>query len=127
MYHWVVLELLIAVGVIGVLGGMGMLALVSVPALVTVGGAILLVGVLVGVPTGIMYHVRLYQILHPRGQLDKRWLWHPLALHDCLEERERRRVLPWCYVGAAGFFIIVAGIVVAGVGLARALLSESGF
>ena len=28
-------------------------------------------GFVVGVPTGFVYHVRLYQVLHPRGQLPK--------------------------------------------------------
>jgi hypothetical protein len=37
-------------------------------------------------------------------------LWSPVSRHQLLDEQGRREVLPWFYLGAAGFLICVAGI-----------------
>jgi hypothetical protein len=82
-------------------------------------GAILIaVGFGVGVPTGVVYHVQLYRCLEPRGALSKGWIWNPIDNHVHLRAGERRRVLPWCYTGAAGFVIIALGMlaIVCGMG-----------
>ncbi len=75
-------------------------------------------GFILGVPTGVIYHVQLYRCLAPRGDLDKRWIWSPIENHVHLRPSERRRVLPWCYVGAFGFVVICLGmlLVVFGMG-----------
>ena len=79
-------------------------------------------GFVVGVPTGFVYHVRLYQVLHPRGQLPKGWFWRPLKYNACLRPEERRSVLSWCYIGGAGFALICLGLLTMTAGVSMALL-----
>jgi len=47
------------------------------------GGGIMLsiLGLLLGVPTGLSYHLRLYKALKPRGALPSRWWIRPDRLH----------------------------------------------
>jgi hypothetical protein len=87
------------------------------------GGMVLtVVGFVIGVPTGLVYHVRLYQTLHPRGELPKGWFWRPLQHNASLRPEERRRVLSWCYIGGAGFALICLGLLTMTAGVSMALL-----
>ena len=70
---------------------------------------ILVVGVVVGVPAGVAWHIALYRALHPRGLLPANWYWRPMDYHELLEYRQRGLVLGLCYLGAGGFFAIVLG------------------
>jgi hypothetical protein len=79
-------------------------------------------GFAIGVPTGFIYHVRLYQTLHPRGELPKGWFWRPLQYNARLRPEERRRVLSWCYIGGAGFALICLGLLTMTAGVSMALL-----
>ena len=90
--------------------GSSLVTWLPVDTLLTAGGWTLAVGVVVGVPAGLLYHVFLYRALRRLQQLPKGWYWRPLTLHDRLPPgRERNVVLFWCYLGGAGFFVIVAG------------------
>ena len=91
------------------------LELASWPMLLYGGGALILGGLAFSTPCAIVYHWRLYAALHPRGALDRRWLWNPTGQHGKLTEAERRRVMPWFYAGAAGWGASVVGCVFAGV------------
>lgn len=86
--------------------------------LFVIGAWVTAAGFLLGVPTGVVYHVQLHRSLAPRGALSKRWIWNPIDNHVHLRPAERRRVLPWCYAGAAGFVVICLGmlLVVFGMG-----------
>ncbi len=79
-------------------------------------------GLLLGVPTGFLYHVRLYQVLHPRGELPPRWYWRPLRFNSCLRPEERASVMAWCYVGGFGFLVICVGLLMMGAGVSMALI-----
>jgi hypothetical protein len=74
-------------------------------------------GLSAGVPAGAIYHWQLYRALGRRGALDRRWWLHPTALHGRLLAAERGRVLGWCYLGAAGFVVTVAGCLLVGLGV----------
>jgi hypothetical protein len=78
-------------------------------------------GFLVGVPTGMIYHLRLYQVLHPRGELPQGWYWRPLRFNSRLLPKERNTVMSWCYVGGLGFFIICIGLLMMGAGVSMAI------
>jgi hypothetical protein len=78
-------------------------------------------GFVVGVPTGFIYHVRLYQVLHPRGELPKGWYWSPIQYNRRLHPDERARVMSWCYVGGAGFGVICLGLLTMVAGIAMAV------
>jgi hypothetical protein len=78
-------------------------------------------GFVVGVPTGFIYHVRLYQVLHPRGELPKGWYWRPIQYNRQLRPDERPGVMAWCYVGGAGFAVICLGLLTMVGGIAMAV------
>lgn len=78
-------------------------------------------GFVLGVPTGFMYHVRLYQVLNPRGELPRGWFWRPLRYNSRLRREERNGVMSWCYVGGFGFVVICIGLLMMGAGVSMAL------
>lgn len=82
-----------------------------------------LIGFVVGVPSGLMYHVRLYQTLDPRGELPPGWFWRPIRYNACLREEERAGVMLWCYIGGAGFAIICLGLLLMAAALGDMLQS----
>jgi len=73
---------------------------------------LLVIGFVLGVPTGFWYHVALGRALRPRGQLPDRWWLKPSALHSLLLPEERPRVLRWFYAGGLGFVVTVVGCMV---------------
>ncbi len=77
-------------------------------------------GFVVGVPTGFIYHIRLYQVLNPRGELPRGWYWRPLRFNTCLLPEERPSVMSWCYVGGLGFVVICIGLLMMGAGVSMA-------
>jgi hypothetical protein len=81
-----------------------------------------LAGFVVGVPTGFVYHVRLFQALSPRGELPRGWYWRPLRFNALLQPKERAGVMVWCYVGGLGFVIICLGLLLMGTGVSMALV-----
>jgi len=99
-----------------VLAGVALLALLGflaplVPGIwwIQAGWYAVAAGLLLGVPTGTVYHVRLARALARRGCLPSGWWLRPAALHGELEPAERARVLPWFAAGGAGFVAVVAG------------------
>lgn len=79
------------------------------PMLLQLGAMLAAGGLLLGVPAGVLYHVRLRSALLRHRVLPERWWISPLSHHDLLPEPELRNVLPACYVGAAGFAVTAAG------------------
>ena len=78
-------------------------------------------GFVVGVPTGFIYHLRLYQTLHPRGDLPGGWFWRPIRYNSRLLPEERHRVMSWCYIGGLGFVVICFGLLMMGAGVSMAI------
>ena len=78
-------------------------------------------GFVVGVPTGFIYHLRLYQTLHPRGDLPAGWFWRPIRYNSRLLPEERPRVMSWCYIGGLGFVVICFGLLMMGAGVSMAI------
>jgi hypothetical protein len=81
-----------------------------------------LAGFVLGVPTGFVYHVRLFRVLGPRGELPRGWYWRPLRFNSLLRPDERTGVMAWCYTGALGFAIICIGLLMMGAGVSNALI-----
>jgi hypothetical protein len=97
---------------------------VAVPALVSViawnvplglGVTLVVLGIVVGVPAGIVYHLRLYRALHPASG----WWLHPTALHTQLSDAQRTGVMRWFRVGALSFILAIVGCALAALGAAR--------
>ncbi len=103
-------EVLIAAAVVLALLGLSLVSALA-PALgLLAGGAVLvLVGAMIGIPGGIAYHVALARVLGRRAALPPRWWLWPTSLHGALRPDERRVVMPWFYVGALGFALILVG------------------
>ncbi|MCP4606487.1 MAG: hypothetical protein GY847_39265 [Proteobacteria bacterium] len=104
-------EILLALGLTLAIGLVSVLALAPWRILFQVSIWFVGVGFVVGVPTGFIYHMQLYRMLKPRGELPKGWIWNPIQLNSRLLPGDRGRVLPWCYIGAAGFFAIIIGFI----------------
>ena len=112
------LESLLAIALVVLLGS-AVAAAVWLPwdGLLLVGFGAVAVGLLVGLPTGLIYHLKLRACLLRTAVLPRRWWLRPTRLHDRLADADRRPVLAWCYVGAAGFFVCLFGAAVIVLGL----------
>src|SRR6266545_521909 len=103
-------------------GLIGFVATIVTPSLVTaIGLATLVLGLVLGVPTGFWYHVILYRSLSARSRVPAKWWLVPSALHPQLTDAERRRIRPWYRLGGVGFVLSVVGglAAIGGVLLAR--------
>jgi len=82
---------------------------VTASALVVLGLAVLCLGLCIGVPTGLWYHVVLYRIVSPRVAVPRRWWLSPSSLHAHLTAADWRRITPWYRIGGVGFMLCVLG------------------
>jgi len=116
-----VLELAAVLGLLILLAAFAVLKTVlAVETVLLLGVGLVAGGLLLGVPTGTIYHLALHASLARAGTLPARWWLQPTALHDRIPEDERGFVLGWCYAGAAGFLVTLLGCAVVAVGAWRA-------
>ena len=108
---WLVALLVLVLAVGGLL-----LPLLSWTAVLQLGVLGVVLGLGLGIPTSLVYHVRLARVLAARGELPPRWWLAPTRLHERLRGAERRAVLRWFFLGGAGFVITLAGCAAALVG-----------
>ena len=107
-------ELLLVLGGIVGLVTLAFIAVVITPQIMIVMGLWTLAGgLLVGIPTGLWYHVVLYRQLASRMTLPPRWWRAPVALHSHLTPLEFQRIRPWFVAGAVGFVLCCVGGVIA--------------
>jgi hypothetical protein len=105
-----VLETLIAVAILLFFLGVAFLnAFLSWETLVTVGAALTALGLVLGLPGGFLYHVKLRRELLTVGALPARWWLHPTDHHKALRPEQLRRFQPAFFVGGIGFIIIMLG------------------
>jgi len=104
----IVLAAVVAAGLAGVLG-----ALTAPGPLAAFGLIVLLAGLVLGLPTGLWYHVVLHRFVSTRVRLGRTWWLSPSALHRHLTDDEERRVRIWYRLGGVGFVLCVAGGVAA--------------
>jgi hypothetical protein len=111
--------------VLGALAAVGLVVLLvtllTAPAMIMLALGALLLGLVVGVPTGFWYHVLLYRIVSARIAVPRRWWLSPSALHVHLTDAERRRIWLWYRLGGIGFVLSVTGglAAIAGLFMAR--------
>lgn len=104
---------LIWIGAIVVLMGVASaFFLVPWEILITVGNAMGVGSVALGVPLEVVYFALLAWALERNGGAPKGWYWRSFAFHDRLSPRERTIVLPWFYLGALCFLGATLGIVI---------------
>jgi hypothetical protein len=104
------------------LGALALAALAPWPLLLETGAALAGAGMLVGVPAGLLYHLRLRRALLDADALSARWWVSPVPLHRRLDAGALAPVLPPFYLGAAGFLLTVLGCAVVLLGVLGSLL-----
>ena len=102
-------EAFIALTLLVAFGALAALFAISPATLVVLGFWTAAAGLAFGVPSGAVYHLALRSALLGARRLPARWWLNPTSLHDALPDTVRTRVLAWCYAGAAGFLVTVAG------------------
>ena len=111
LYTRRVLETVWVVAGVVLLGTLAFLVASLAPlTLVWLAAAVVGVGCLIGVPTGIAYHLVLRRELLRLGPLPPGWLWSPTKHHDRLDSAGIRRVRPWLWSGGASFLVIMLGL-----------------
>lgn len=112
------LEITLVIATVVAVGMVGFLTAILTPRLMTaIGLAMLVLGLLVGVPTGFWYHVVLYRFVSAKMPLPHKWWLSPSDLHVHLAESELSRMKPWYVIGGIGFVLSVAGGMAAMAGL----------
>lgn len=115
------LEAMVVLGAVAALGLGGVLGeALSAPAMIALALGTLLLGLVVGVPTGFWYHVLLYRIVSSKTPVPRRWWLAPSDLHAHLTRAEERRIRPWYRLGGIGFALSVVGGLAAIAGLLSA-------
>lgn len=94
--------------------GFSLLKNLSLESAMSLGWGLVALGLAIGIPTAIIYHILLYRHLQPRGKLPRGWIWRPIGLNEDLSEEERVWTLRWMMAGGFGFVIVVLGLVVLG-------------
>jgi hypothetical protein len=103
-------ELLVALAPLLALFALALLALfVPFQLLAGVALALMAVGFVLGVPTGLYYHVLLRRELKARGALPNGWYWRPQEHQRALDTGAVRRLRPWFIAGGLGFLLIMTG------------------
>jgi hypothetical protein len=115
------LEALLLVALLLGFGALAVLLAVAPPTLLVAGFWLAVAGLAFGVPTGLLYHIELRRSLLSRDRLPSRWWLRPTSLHGEIAEADRFRVLAWCYAGAAGFLLSIAGCALVAVAAVRGI------
>jgi hypothetical protein len=102
-----------AVLVFSALGSVGLILLLAMlltpPVLVMLAIGIMVLGLVVGVPTGLWYHVVLYRLVAAKAPVPRRWWVSPAALHVHLTDEEERSIRFWFRLGGIGFVLSMVG------------------
>jgi hypothetical protein len=115
------LEATLVLGAVAALGLVILLATVlTAPVMIMLALGALLLGLVVGVPTGFWYHVVLYRIVSPKSAVPRTWWLSPSDLHVHLTDTEQRRIRLWYRLGGIGFVLSVVGGLAAIAGLLMA-------
>lgn len=105
---------------LGIVAGLLLVAwagyVASAFALLSLGAWLVVGGLAVSVPAGVVYHLRLRAALLARGPLPARWIWSPQSHHQTLAHADRQRVLPWFAVGAVSVTAVFVGCALGFVG-----------
>ena len=111
-------ELLLVLVSLVVVAVIGFIAKLMTPLIMIEFGLwILAGGLLIGIPSGLWYHVVLYRAVKKRMTLPRWWWRRPVELHARLTPLEFRPVRPWFVAGAAGFVLCCVGGIAAIAGL----------
>jgi hypothetical protein len=103
-------ELLITLAILGALVGMPVLLLIPMQTAAPLFTGLIVVGMGVGVPTGVVYHVMLWRTLQAWGQSTRGLVWNPVPLHDRVPAAARGPFLVWFWIAGGAFVLVVLGL-----------------
>jgi hypothetical protein len=104
-----------------ILAALVLAAVIPAMALLWLGAVIGALGALIGVPAGVVYHLRLWRALEAE-QLGTEGFWlRPHHLHDRLSDERLRPIERWFAVGVVGFVATLVGGVGVGTAFVRLL------
>ena len=95
------------------------LAIAPWPLLLQAGAALAGLGLLVGLPSGVAYHIQLRRELQRCGQLAERWWLHPTGQHRYLDESGARAIRRMFRLGGGGCGVVFLGCLVVVIGILR--------
>ena len=95
------------------------LALAPWPLLVQAGALLAVLGLGVGLPTGVAYHLQLRRELERCGHLVARWWLHPTAHHRHLDDQGQRAIRKMFRLGGGGCGVVFLGCLVVVIGVLR--------
>ena len=108
------LEVTLVLGAVVSVGLVVLLATVfTAPVMIMLALGALLLGLVVGVPTGFWYHVVLYRIVAAKIAVPRKWWLSPSDLHVHLTDAEQLRIRLWYRLGGIGFVLSMVGGVAA--------------
>jgi hypothetical protein len=116
------IETALASGVVLLLLGIGLVSQLSWDVLLYSGEITSALGLLLGVPPAVVYHVRLWQELKLAKESTRGMIWNPIRFHDRVPWHRQNRFLPWFYAGGAGFVIVVLGLVLMGMAIVSVMI-----
>lgn len=108
------IEVVLVAVILGALTAFGAMPWIAFETALSIGIILMSAGFGFGLPAAIVYHLRLYRTLSARDALPRGWYWNPIPLNEVLDSQERRRIVPWCIAGGAGFVLIVLGVFLIG-------------
>jgi hypothetical protein len=83
---------------------------VPLPIVASTALALMGVGLLFGVPSGLYFHVLLHRALARLGAVPRGWYWNPTRHYEALDEQTARPMRPYLVAGALSFGLIVLGL-----------------
>ncbi len=111
-------EILIGAGVLTLIGGLALAQqYLRYDFFMGIGLGSIILGLLLGVPAGFIYHYKLWKALKDRIALPKNWWLFPGPLRERLDSREWGELEPWWTAGGLGFLLAIAGCLLTGIGL----------
>jgi hypothetical protein len=84
-------------------------AVVPAGALLWLGVIVGSLGALVGLPAGVVYHIKLWRSLQAAAQATDGFWLRPHRLHDRLADAQLRPIEAWFAIGVVGFVLTVLG------------------
>ncbi len=115
-------ELLLVFAILVLLTLGGAAVFLPIEGLMEIGGWMIALGFVFGIPTGLVYHVILRRAALRAGTLTAGWYWRPTSFHNKVSIEDQRSFRPWFYAAASGWVVIVLGIILLVTGMGRGLV-----
>ena len=111
------LEVWIVASILVLFFSISLLSYFSGTIILAAGITFIVIGLILGVPIGVYYHLLLFQRIKLLGRELKGWWISPHRYHESLPEKERRILSRWFWIGAVFFNITMIGCELVFIGL----------